>query len=119
MLKPWLNDNNKATYNHGENCEESIRTSLRELRTEYLDLVLIHWPGVKGLKLDDERNSELRKLTYEHLEKLYWDGTVKLIGVSNYTLKHLKELLAYAKVTPHLLQVKSNYYANTLIYVII
>jgi diketogulonate reductase-like aldo/keto reductase len=83
-----------------------MRKSLQDLRTTYVDLVLIHWPGVKGLKLDDERNSDLRRSTYQTLEKLHSEGLIKLIGVSNYNIKHLNELLSYARVKPHLLQVK-------------
>ena len=68
-------------------------------------MVLIHWPGVKGLKLNDERNSELRRITYKKLEELHSRGVLKLIGVSNYTVKHLKDLLSYANIKPHLVQV--------------
>lgn len=67
--------------------------------------MLIHWPGVKGLKLDDEKNSELRRKTWEQLEILHSEGAVKYIGVSNYTIHHLNELLSHAKIVPHLLQV--------------
>jgi len=79
---------------------------MKDLRTDYLDMVLIHWPGVKGLKLDDKNNGEYRKRTWLELERLYDEKYVKLIGVSNYNLDHLKELLSYAKTRPHLLQVK-------------
>lgn len=95
----------KAPINHGDKCEESVRLSLENLCTTYLDLVLIHWPGVKGLKLADVRHCEQRKLTYQSLEKLHLDGRIHLIGVSNYNQIHLNDLFTYAKVKPHLLQV--------------
>ena len=78
---------------------------MKDLGTNYIDMVLIHWPGVKGLKLDDKKNFEYRKRTWEELERLYNEKYVKIIGVSNFNLNHLKELVAYAKISPHLLQV--------------
>ncbi len=80
--------------------------SLDNFQTNYLDLVLIHWPGVKGLKLDDEKNALIRRETWNVLEEYYSNGKVKSIGVSNYTIKHLNELFSYSKIRPHLLQVK-------------
>jgi diketogulonate reductase-like aldo/keto reductase len=79
---------------------------MKNLRTSYLDMVLIHWPGVKGLKLEDPRNLELRRETYLALEKMYEEGFLKFIGVSNYTLKHLEELFTYCSIKPHLNQVE-------------
>jgi diketogulonate reductase-like aldo/keto reductase len=75
------------------------------LKTSYLDLILIHWPGVKGLQLDDHKNVEMRKKTWQTLEQFYFERKVRLIGVSNYTIKHLKQLLEYCQVKPHVLQV--------------
>lgn len=83
-----------------------------ELRTSYIDMVLIHWPGVKGFKLDDKRNLDYRIKTYKELEKACEDGLVKSLGVSNYNLGHLNELFSYATIKPRLLQV----FLNFLIY---
>lgn len=99
----------KAPINHGEKCYESVNESLQNLRTQYLDLVLIHWPGVKGLQLDDYKNVEMRKKTWQTLEQFYFERKVRLIGVSNYTIKHLKQLLEYCQVIPHVLQVNSQF----------
>ena len=68
-------------------------------------MILIHWPGVKGLKLDDKNNMEMRKQTWHELERLYSDKLVRTIGISNYNLEHLQELFSYASIKPHLLQV--------------
>lgn len=83
---------------------------MSDLKTNYLDLVLIHWPGTSGFKPSDERNVELRKITYEHLEDLKAEGKLKYIGVSNYNLVHMKELLSNARVKPFLLQVNYLYF---------
>ena len=94
----------KAPENHGEKCEQSVLASLEKLKSSYIDLILIHWPGFKGLKPDDKRNTEMRKQTWQVLESLNQSGLVKSIGVSNYTIRHLNELLSHAIIKPHLLQ---------------
>ena len=78
---------------------------MKKLKTNYLDMVLIHWPGVKGLKLDDKMNHEFRKQTWLELERLYSEKLVKIIGISNYNINHMKELISYANISPQLLQV--------------
>ncbi|PFX26450.1 Alcohol dehydrogenase [NADP(+)] [Stylophora pistillata] len=90
---------------HGfENTEKAFMKSLKALDCEYLDLYLIHWPGVQKLKSDDPRNAELRQESWKALEKLYSTGLVKSIGVSNYTVDHLEELLQFSTVMPAVLQ---------------
>ncbi|RNA14709.1 glyoxal reductase-like [Brachionus plicatilis] len=93
-----------ATYNHADKCYESILKSREDLGLDYIDMVLIHWPGVKGLKLDDQRNFDFRKKTYLELERAYNDGIIKSIGVSNYTIRHIQELFSYCSIKPQLLQ---------------
>ena len=52
---------------------QAFKTSTRKLGTEYLDLYLIHWPQY------------LNKETWKALEKLYKEGYIRAIGVSNFT----------------------------------
>ena len=60
---------------HGtENCHKACLKSLTDLQTEYLDLYLIHWPGVQGVRPDDPRNVLLRKETWAAMENLYNEG---------------------------------------------
>jgi diketogulonate reductase-like aldo/keto reductase len=103
----------KATFNHADKCADSLNMSLENLKTSYIDLVFIHWPGVKGLKLDDNQNSVMRKETWKVLEKFHSDGKIKYIGVSNYNLRHLNELMSYCSIRPHFLQV---FKINKLVY---
>lgn len=69
--------------------------SLRRLGVERVDLYLVHWP-VPGL----------RRETWRAMERLLADGKARAIGVSNYTIRHLDELLASASVPPAANQVE-------------
>ncbi len=73
--------------------------SEKRLNCEYIDLYLIHWP-VKGK----------RKKTWKALEQLYADKRVRAIGVSNYLLPFLNELMEYAGVVPAVNQVEFSPY---------
>lgn len=68
---------------------KAFDTSLAKLKTDYLDLYLIHWP-VKGKY----------KETWRALETLYADGRVKAIGVSNFLQHHLEDLFQTATIIP-------------------
>ncbi|KWW16612.1 glyoxal reductase [Peribacillus simplex] len=74
---------------------QAFDDSLKRLGLEYLDLYLIHWPG-KDKYLD----------TWKALEKLYKDGKVKSIGVSNFHVHHLENLLANCEVKPVVNQIE-------------
>jgi diketogulonate reductase-like aldo/keto reductase len=71
--------------------------SLARLGTERVDLYLVHWP-VEGLRHD----------TWRAMERLRADGKARAVGVSNYTVRHLEELLARAKEPPAVNQVELN-----------
>jgi len=75
--------------------------SLKNLQTDYIDLYLIHWP-VKGK----------RKETWRALEKIYEEGRVRAIGVSNYLVPHLEELKSYANVLPAVNQIEHTPFCN-------
>ena len=74
---------------------KAINSSLRNLNLSYIDLYLIHWP-VSGL----------RNETWKALEKIYKDGKAKSIGVSNFTISHLKELFETSSTIPVVNQVE-------------
>jgi len=73
----------------------AIDESLETLGMEQVDLYLVHWP-VEGLRHD----------TWRAMERILADGKARAIGVSNYTARHLDELLARAKVPPAVDQVE-------------
>ena len=96
-----------APGDHGETrAYEAVLRSLAELRTEYADLVLLHWPGVARMKPIDARQRELRIASYRALCRLLAEGRTRAIGVSNYLTRHLDELDAASLPTPHLNQVE-------------
>ncbi len=74
-------------------------TSLDKLGLDYLDLYLIHWP-VKG-KYNE---------AWRALETLYADGRVKAIGVSNFHVHHLEDVMKEAKIVPMVNQVEYHPY---------
>jgi diketogulonate reductase-like aldo/keto reductase len=79
---------------------KAIESSLTELKTSYIDLMLVHWPGVQGLSPSDPKQVDLRHETWQALEEMQASGKIKAIGVSNFTIKHLEKLLKIAKVKP-------------------
>ena len=77
----------------------SFDQSLQRLRTDYVDLLLLHSPV-----------TDLRGPAWQELEKIHASGRAKSIGVSNYTIRHLTELLAESKCIPAVNQVELHVY---------
>jgi diketogulonate reductase-like aldo/keto reductase len=69
--------------------------STRRLGFDYADLYLLHWP-VAGKRLD----------SWRALEKLHAEGRARAIGVSNFLVPHLEELLAHASLPPSVNQIE-------------
>ncbi|UDM32403.1 aldo/keto reductase [Lentilactobacillus laojiaonis] len=90
--KVW---NNNTTY---DETIAAFHESLKKLKTDYLDLYLIHWP------------SEGYQEKWRALESLYNDGLVKSIGVSNFEKPQMDKLLTTAKIKPAVDQVETNPY---------
>lgn len=64
-----------------EDLTPSFEESLTKLRMKYVDLLLIHFPV-----------TEIRGAAWRSLQEIHSTGTANAIGVSNYTIKHLKEM---------------------------
>lgn len=73
----------------------SFKKSLKNLQTDYVDLLLLHFPVTL-----------LRKKSWKALEEIQAAGQAKSIGVSNYTIRHLEEMRNYAEVMPTVNQVE-------------
>lgn len=72
---------------------EVVKQSLKDLQTNYIDLYLIHWPGVMGIPVESSENAKYRRSTFEALASCQKEGVLRSVGVSNYTVRHLQELL--------------------------
>jgi len=102
--------------------EECLDEGLKRLGLDYVDLYLMHWPvpmnpnGNHPLqpKLPDgsrDLDTEWSHVeTYKGLERLLKTGKVKAIGVSNYSVKYLEELLPKVEVVPAVNQVENHPY---------
>ena len=64
--------------------ESAIIDSLQSLQCEYIDILLLHWPGVSGKKASDPNQSEHRLIAWSLLEKYVQKGLIRSIGVSNF-----------------------------------
>lgn len=80
-------------------CEQS----LKNLGMDYMDLYLIHWPAVaKAAPNWEEINAD----TWRGFEKLYQDGKIRAIGVSNFLPNHMDSLIANSTVKPMVNQIE-------------
>lgn len=77
-----------------EKTLKAFKKSIKNLNTDYLDLYLIHWPQL------------LNQETWKALEKLNKEGYVRAIGVSNFTINHMKNLIGNAEILPAINQIE-------------
>jgi diketogulonate reductase-like aldo/keto reductase len=83
--------------NYGyDKTRRSVLESMRKLRTDYLDLVLLHQP------FGDYYGA------YHALEVLYREGKIKAIGVSNFYPDRLSDIAAFNEIVPQVNQVETN-----------
>jgi len=77
------------------NTIRAFEKSLTELETDHLDMYLIHWPIEKTMRS-----------TWRALEHLYQAGKVRAIGVCNFEVAHLDQLLMHAEIAPMVNQIE-------------
>lgn len=75
---------------------EAFEESLKKLDTDYIDLYLIHWP------IEDKKYVRAWKI----MEKLYHEGRIRAIGVSNFHKQHLDELAKVSDIVPAVNQIE-------------
>ena len=93
----WVTTKVWPTETGYDNTLRAFDASLKRLGLDYLDLYLIHWPASPSRHTDwRERNLD----TWRAFEKLYADGRVRAIGVSNFLTSHLQPLIDSCKVRP-------------------
>ena len=71
------------------NIKEELKETLNNLKTDYLDLWLLHWPY-----------PNLYTETWKQMEELYNEGKVKAIGVCNFHIHHFEELFQISNIKP-------------------
>ncbi|MFA5560478.1 MAG: aldo/keto reductase [Acholeplasmataceae bacterium] len=84
---------------HGpvEKMRAQFEQTLKDLRVDYLDLYLIHWPN---------HDAKINQQTWSLFESLYREKKIRAIGVSNFQRHHLQDLLKTATVTPAVNQIE-------------
>ena len=80
---------------NGFNVANDFETTLRNFSTDYIDCLLIHWP-----------NCDTFRETWAAMEKLYVEGKVRAIGVSNFRREHFEILKESAEILPMVNQIE-------------
>ncbi|KAM0258940.1 hypothetical protein ACHAQJ_003596 [Trichoderma viride] len=102
-----------------EDVKWSAKNSCENLKVDYIDLFLVHWPiaaernadmsvklGPNGKYVINEALTEDPEPTWRAMEELVGSGIVKAIGVSNWTIPGLKKLLEIASIKPAVNQIE-------------
>ncbi len=84
-----------------EDALKAFDRSLADLRFDYLDLFLIHWPLPRVLDFVE---------TWTAMEEMYRSGRVKAIGVSNFQPSHLQRLFDATEIVPAVNQIEAHPY---------
>lgn len=103
---------------YSDRAVEGLDKSLKALGLDYVDLYLVHWPVKLNPEGNDDRfptlpNGERDVIrshshvdTWKHMEALVPSGKVKSIGVCNYSVRYLDELLPHATIVPAVNQIE-------------
>lgn len=90
----------KVNFKSYAHARATVENSLRLLDTDYLDLVLLHWPFADYYT------------AWRELEKLHAEGKIRAIGVSNFEPDRLIDLIAYNCVKPAVNQIETHLYCQ-------
>ncbi len=102
--KIWLNDKIDP--------EKALRESLKRLQLDYIDLYLDHWPSVKDYRTNADDPFTLISINdfWKNMEKLVDIGLAKSIGVSNYNVQSMLNILSFCRIKPVANQVEFQLY---------
>lgn len=90
----------KVNFRSYENARATVEASLEKLKTSYLDLVLLHWPFGNYYA------------AWRELEKLYQEGKIRAIGVSNFDPDRLIDLIEFNQVAPAVNQIETHMFCQ-------
>eukprot|EP00008_Paramoeba_atlantica_P006325 CAMPEP_0201492140 /NCGR_PEP_ID=MMETSP0151_2-20130828/32098_1 /ASSEMBLY_ACC=CAM_ASM_000257 /TAXON_ID=200890 /ORGANISM="Paramoeba atlantica, Strain 621/1 / CCAP 1560/9" /LENGTH=479 /DNA_ID=CAMNT_0047878807 /DNA_START=306 /DNA_END=1742 /DNA_ORIENTATION=+ len=78
-----------------------VKEQMERLGREKIDMFMLHSPG---------RDAGLRRSTWQALETLYDEGLFWSLGVSNADINEMNDILSFARIKPHMLQNKYDFY---------
>lgn len=90
----------KVNFKSYDNTRTTVENSMKKLQTEYLDMVLLHWPFGNVYS------------AWRDLEKLFEEGKIRAIGVSNFEPDRLIDLISFNKVKPAINQIETHIYCQ-------
>ena len=83
-----------------------VGSSLGNLGVEQLDAVAFHWPFCLDRPLSEEESRTVRKESYEELESMMDEGLIRSIGLSNFSVELMDEIIAFARYPPVLNEIE-------------
>ena len=93
------------TYHGYDSTLKAFEKTMSDLQLEYLDLYLIHWPLPKNKKYVD---------SWKAMEKLYREGQIRAIGLSNFEPAWIQDILDECEVVPAVNQVECSPYIQQM-----
>jgi len=121
----WVTSKLWNSFHHPDHVEQSLRTTLKDLGLDYLDLYLIHWPHAFEFRGYGPENFFPKKEdgtmvsghvdyldTWKALENLVDLGLTKHIGFSNFNSQQIQRILDNSRIKPAVLQVELHPYLN-------
>lgn len=90
----------KTTHGDRESAAAQALKARSALKVTYLDLLVLRSPAARGLRPNDPQHREMRLQAWKELEKLQRDGVALSLGVCDFSVAHLTDLLQNCQIPP-------------------
>lgn len=90
----------KVNFKSYDNTRNTVLSSMEKIDTDYLDMVLLHWPFGNYYR------------AWHELEQLYQEKKIRAIGISNFDPDRMVDLISFNKVAPTVNQIETNLYCQ-------